>query len=228
MDVWYPAARGRLQPGLACVDCAVVPATGTFDMPKRQSADRELQAMQVILRALNGLDGEAIQRVLDYVFGRLSSSGLPRASSVSISPPYSSAPTAAEPSAKPAPSSDPAGRRVSIRDLKDQKRPNSSNQMAALVAYYLTEIEHAQDTITTEDVKKYFKQAGFALPEKINQTLPNATSAGYFDSIGEGRYRLNPVGYNLVVHALPRTQGGDTSSRRKKPSKRSKKKSKRS
>jgi hypothetical protein len=35
------------------------------------SAGRELAAISSILKALNGLDGESIQRVLDYVFGRL-------------------------------------------------------------------------------------------------------------------------------------------------------------
>ena len=38
----------------------------------KNAADRELAAIGIILKALNGLDGESIQRVLDYVFGRLS------------------------------------------------------------------------------------------------------------------------------------------------------------
>jgi hypothetical protein len=116
---------------------------------------------------------------------------------------------------------------VSIRDLKETKRPNSSNQMAALVAFYLSEVERSQDWISSDEIKKYFKQAGFALPEKISQTLPNATAAGYFDSIGEGRYRLNPVGYNLVVHALPRGTG-EPNARRKRSSKKKTAKKKRS
>jgi hypothetical protein len=42
-------------------------------MPKRvSSANRELAAINGILDAREGLDGEAIQRVLDYVFGPLS------------------------------------------------------------------------------------------------------------------------------------------------------------
>jgi hypothetical protein len=55
-------------------------------------------------------------------------------------------------------------------------------------------------------LERYFKQAGFKLPKAIKQALPNAAAAGYFDGTGGGRYRLNPVGYNLVVHALPRGQ----------------------
>jgi hypothetical protein len=38
----------------------------------KSSADHELAAISSILQALNDLDGESIQRVLDYVFGRLS------------------------------------------------------------------------------------------------------------------------------------------------------------
>jgi len=46
----------------------------------RNRADRELQAMAAILDALNGLEGESIQRVLDYVLGRLSLNRPTRAS----------------------------------------------------------------------------------------------------------------------------------------------------
>jgi hypothetical protein len=79
--------------------------------------------------------------------------------------------------------------------------------MAALVAYYLSELApdvENKHEISAADLEKYFKQAAFKLPRSIKQTLPNAAAAGYFDSAGGGRYRLNPVGYNLVVHGLPR------------------------
>ena len=42
------------------------------DSKLRSAADGELAAIGAILHALNGLDGESIQRVLDYVFSRLS------------------------------------------------------------------------------------------------------------------------------------------------------------
>ncbi|MGK2932078.1 MAG: hypothetical protein ACSLFD_04830, partial [Solirubrobacterales bacterium] len=54
---------------------------------------------------------------------------------------------------------------------------------------------------------------------RIGMTLPNATQAGYFDATGEtGKYRLNPVGYNLVVHGLP--SGAEGTSRRRPATKR--------
>jgi hypothetical protein len=173
-----------------------------MSVPQRKAkADRELDAIGAILSALNSLDGESIQRVLDYVFGRLSIArpSLPsQVSAISVL------------STPPLRDSSPSGRPVSIRDLKEEKKPNSSNQMAALVAYYLSEIasdSERKDAINASDLEKYFKQAAFKLPRTIPQALPNAAAAGYFDSIGHGLYRLNPVGYNLVVHGLPKAHG---------------------
>jgi hypothetical protein len=161
--------------------------------------DKELAAIKAILGALDGLDGDAIQRVLDYVFGRLS---IPRGARPDIFARVGDAVLVGE-----VKHTAPADRIKSIRDLKEEKRPSSANQMAALVAYYLTEIVdevERKPTITSADLEKYFKQAGFKLPKKLAMALPNAAAAGYFDSAGSGQYRLNPVGYNLVAHALPR------------------------
>jgi hypothetical protein len=35
-------------------------------------------------------------------------------------------------------------------------------------------------------------------------TLVNAKDAGYLEALGDGNYRLNPVGYNLIAHVLGR------------------------
>jgi len=101
------------------------------------------------------------------------------------------------------------GRALDVKDiktLKQEKGPKSANQMAAVVAYYLSELSPAAErkqAITKEDITKFFKQAGFPLPQRPEATLKNARNAGYFDPAGEGSYKLNPVGYNLVVHGLP-------------------------
>lgn len=172
--------------------------------------------MGAIMSALDGLDGESIQRVLDYVLGRLSL-GRPAGGARLFAPSVqSSAPT---------PAGDGPKKVHSIRDLKEEKQPESANQMAALVAYYLSELapeDSMKSEISSADIEKYFKQAAFKLPGAIHKTLPNATAAGYFDSLQGGRYRLNPVGYNLVVHALPRS--GSTVTTRAKPKSKAKKK----
>jgi hypothetical protein len=176
-------------------------------MTKRNtSADKELAAIGAILSALEKLDGESIQRVLDYVFGRLS---LGERTPVTSTAPVSHA------QAREA-DVELSGRRPSIRDLKNEKQPESSNQMAALVAYYLSEIaprEERKESINTTDLEKYFKQAAFRLPKSLAKTLSNAAAAGYLDAVGNGYYKLNAVGYNLVVHGLPRAHATPKSAR---------------
>lgn len=172
-------------------------------------ADRELTAISAILKALDGLDGESMQRVLDYVFSRLS---IARPSSVG-----SGILTAAAPQISAA-GTVSAPRQVSIKDLKDEKQPDSSNQMAAIVAYYLSELapdNERKPTVTAQDIERYFKQARFNLPKKINMALVNAAAAGYFDAVGNGAYKLNPVGYNLVAHGLPRDASKGSQRRRR-------------
>jgi hypothetical protein len=179
----------------------------------KNSADRELSAISSILQALDGLDGESIQRVLDYVFGRLSISAPRRTATVATT----TSPVLSAESGHV--------RRHSIRDLKEEKKPESSNQMAALVAYYLSEVadgEERKDAINSADLEKYFKQAGFKLPKSVPSTLPNAAAAGYFDAAGSGLYRLNAVGYNLVVHGLPRGNISPAKRQRQKSKKKSK------
>lgn len=102
------------------------------------------------------------------------------------------------------------GRQIDIRSLKTEKNPDSAKQMACLVAYYLQELAPKDDrkqTISTQDVEKYFKQAGFKLPKRLEQILVDAKASGYFESVGRGEYKLNAVGYNLVVHGLPAKKG---------------------
>jgi len=165
--------------------------------PRRGGSDPELGAIDVILDALSGLEGESIQRVLDYVIGRLS---LGRPTTIVSGGIVGTGTIQSAGSVQ-------SGRQISIRDLKDEKDPTSANQMAAVVAYYLSEIapqDERKDAINTGDLQKYFKQAGFKLPKALANSLTNAAAAGYFDATGSGMYRLNPVGYNLVAHGLPR------------------------
>jgi hypothetical protein len=95
---------------------------------------------------------------------------------------------------------------LDIRALKDQKKPSSARQMACLVAYYLHEHapkEDRKESITSADIEKYFKQAGYKLPEKLEQLLADSKRSGYFESSSRGAYKLTRVGYNLVAHSLP-------------------------
>ena len=171
------------------------------------AVDKEIAAIKAVLSALEPLSAEARSSVLEYTLKRLS---------IQIQ---------ATPSLQQETSMGPGVGAVRqeqpqhIEQLKDTKKPRSGNEMAALVAYYLAEVVPStdrKDLVSTEDMRRYFKIAKFPLPRQPRVLLANAKAAGYFDQAGDGEYRLNPVGYNLVVHAMPRGSGSTSKKRRKK------------
>lgn len=192
-------------------------------------SDSELNAIRAVLSALVPLKREGRTRVLDYVLGRLGMT-----EPVTQQPPASGIPLPMDAvlrravdvsdslSTRPAQTED-------IRTLTKEKSPHSANEMAALVAYYVSELApepYRKTTISADDIKSYFKQAPFKLPSSPKQTLVNAKNSGYLESAGTGQYRLNPVGYNLVVHSLP-TEAARKSRSRKASTKKFSRKGKR-
>lgn len=170
-----------------------------------QGSDPELNAIQIILSALEPLDDEARQRVFNYVLQRTKLSAVTNFSNITDSLDAKSNLSNAQPEAIQS----SVATITDVRTLKNQKNPRSANEMAALIGYYLAElapVDERKSSIDRSDIEKYFKQAGFALPKIAKQTLINAARAGYLDSAGDGKYKLNPVGYNLVVHGLPSKQ----------------------
>jgi hypothetical protein len=159
--------------------------------------DKELEAISSIIDLLRPLNAEAKSRVLEYVLKRLNMEPIHAAQQSSIEsitiPHHGTAPTVTD-----------------IRALTAEKQPRSANEMVALVAYYVSELAPEGErsrTINVEMVRKYFKMARFPMPRAPQSALPNAQAAGYLESVSRGEYRLNPVGYNLVVHGLPRSSG---------------------
>jgi len=164
-----------------------------------QDGDDELKAMNAVVAALKPLRDDERRRVLEYVLGRFGA--------VPLQPPltFAAAPGSVPVSVRPSESPTDSRRIHDIRSLKEAKLPRSANEMAALVAYYVSELAPAgerRNEINKADIERYFKSAGFALPADANFTLVNAKNAGYLDSTGTGLYKLNPVGYNLVVHRM--------------------------
>lgn len=159
--------------------------------------DAELRVMETILSALRSLDDDARLRVVDYVLQRI---GL-------RSPSESQTPTQRR-------RLPPDGGQQSlvvasymdIKSLTQVKSPRSANEMAAIVAYYLLELapdEERKETISKEDIERYFVQAGYRLPKATRFTLPNAAAANYLDPVSRGQYKLSPDGFNLVAHVMP-------------------------
>jgi len=170
--------------------------------PKEAAADLEVSAIRAVLAALEPLNADARERVIGFVFHRLgvSWSGTP------LSTPQTR--TRAEPPTSISPVGRGSELRAGdIRSLREQKRPRSAIEMTALVAYYLENMAppgERKGEFSGTDLVRYFKQAAFPLPKSSHMTLVHTKNAGYIDGAGRGLYRLNPVGHNLVAHALPR------------------------
>ncbi|MBA7636381.1 hypothetical protein ES703_43999 [subsurface metagenome] len=182
----------------------------------------ELKAIETIINVLRPLDKTTQQRVLQYAMKHL---GL-QAEQADQLPPALDRNIGAQVEQL---TQRLQKKVVDIRTLRDQKQPSSDNEMAAIVAYYLSELapeKSRKNTIGPGDIRTYFNQAGHPLPQRADVTLPNAKAAGYFESVGYGKYQLNPVGHNLVVHGLPRAKGESiTTFPRKKRKKKKKAKS---
>ena len=167
------------------------------------------QAIDQIIGALEPLDENSRQTVLMAVTSHLGLSSTVQ-QEVSLSNAENKQPASAAKTESPA-SSIPQKPipKVDIRSLKEDKQPDSANQMACLVGYYLQELApegEQQDTFSPSDADKYFKQAGYPLPSDIGQVLRDSKKAGYLESVSRGTYKLNAVGYNLVAHRLPKNK----------------------
>lgn len=171
------------------------------------------QAIDQILEALGGLEPAARTTVLNAVTSHL---GLAKSNSTAFSgansTPQSQTPAAVPPLAPSGASSASLPSAVDIRTFRHQKKPESANQMACVVAFYLQELapgDQKSETLKTADLEKYFKQAGYPLPQDVSQVLRDSKRAGYFESASRGAYKLNAVGYNLVAHKLPKSSGAE-------------------
>jgi hypothetical protein len=180
------------------------------------NVDKEIEAIGTLLKALEPLDPKARQSVLNYVMRRLDIL-LPTTQGGALPPDSSLLP----PGEPPVITQEPTGQ-VHIKDLVRDKKPKSAIEMATLVAYYLSHNapqNERKQTINNKDIETYFKIGEFRLPSKPKFTLVNTKGAGYLDAVGDGEYKLNPVGYNLVVHSMPKTsERGASRSQRNKPS----------
>jgi hypothetical protein len=167
----------------------------------RRNLTDELGAIKAVADALEPLDEFARRHVIVYVVEALGIEFSTSNSKPTVEPKLVTEPLVSN---MLAPGEGPE--RLDIRSLREQKQPRSANEMAALVAYYLSELvspDEQRQVVTSPDIEKYFKQANYRLPGRVSQTLPDAARAGYFDLISRGQYKLNPVGYNLVAHGMP-------------------------
>ena len=166
-----------------------------------ETIDKEIEAIKKLLLALEPLESHVRESVLGYVCKRLNIKVFIKTETGGSGEPQQDLKSKEQSSLLA------GGKKIHIKNLKEEKKPKSAIEMAVLVAYYISHLAAEKDrreTLTTKDLETYFKIAGFKLPKEISFTLSNAKKAGYLDSAGKGKYELNPVGYNLVVHSLPR------------------------
>ena len=165
--------------------------------------DKELQAISAVMKALSELDATQQKSALEYVTSRLGVK-LPKMDpGGSMSLKIDKDDEGELPRAK-------EGEMVDIRALKDEKKPKSAIQMAVLVAYYLARVaptDQRMDSIGTAEIDKYFDQAKYPLPKNSGVLLGDAKRAGYLESTERGKYKLNPVGYNLAAHNMGGNNG---------------------
>jgi hypothetical protein len=113
-----------------------------------------------------------------------------------------------------------------IRSFIEAKNPRTDTQLVAVVAYFhrfVAPESQRRDSIGKDDVLTACRLAQRARPSRIDQTMVNAFTAGYFDRAERGQYRLNSVGENLVAVALPGSPGSESLAPVKKRSKSRKK-----
>jgi hypothetical protein len=180
---------------------------------EEKKIDKEIEAISTISNVLQSLEDSEKQRVLEYILKRFN---IRLSSIASHSPQYHiTSPDQQTSSEQLLP------KVTHIEQLKELKKPKTAIEMAAIVAYFLSEMVPLQEkkaTVTTRDMETFFKIANYPLPTAPQQLLGNAKNAGYFDLVSTGEYKLNAIGYNLVAHNLPRGEGSKQKKIRKKPS----------
>ena len=97
------------------------------------SQDSELKAIEVVVAALKPLGEEERRRVLEYVLGRFGVMQTRPANPPPGSDQFGIGNVPTPPHALTSPAAV-----LDIRSLKEAKAPRSANEMAALVAYYVS------------------------------------------------------------------------------------------
>ena len=176
--------------------------------------DQEIEAIKTILTSLEPLDDLVRKNVLDYILKRI------KFDYSVIESEVQSSKFSGNYVQEASPTSEPEVKEIHIKQFKETKRPRSAIEMASIVAYYLqyhAEADDKKDKVGTADLDTQFKIADYPLQKgDMKFLLVNTKNAGYFDSVGNGEYKLNAVGYNLIKHNLPRKDGKATTKRPRK------------
>lgn len=183
----------------------------------------DFMAAEEIKAILHGRDKLEQERIIRWVTESLGLVGSP-----SIGVGASALPTALSvtPPAHAQPLGAPLQRLRDIKTFVKEKNPKNDVQFAAVAAYfYRFECSQAErkETIVPKDLDEAGRQARGYSFKNARQTLNNGVMLGYFDRAGDGAYKVNAVGENLVAMTLPRVEANGGRHRRAKKKVRAKK-----
>lgn len=147
--------------------------------------DRELQAMAATLKALEPLETDEQQRVLDWLAAKLSLQAAPLSDE-------------SDTSGRNKPTSEGLG---TIKTFLKDKNPADDVSRAAALAYYLT---HASGVATYKTADLTRARIDAALSNfNMSRAVSNAQRAGYLTTAGKrGVYQITSSGES-VVEAMP-------------------------
>lgn len=163
----------------------------------------DFMAAEEIKAILHGRDKIEQERIIRWVTESLGLVGNPGLGVSTVAPP--TVVSATSPSLVQ-PLGIPLQRSKDIKTFAKEKNPKSDVQFAAVAAYfYRFECSQAErkETIVPKDLDEAGRQARGYSFKNARQTLNNGVMLGYFDRAGDGAFKLNAVGENLVAMTLP-------------------------
>ena len=116
-----------------------------------------------------------------------------------------------------------------IRSFSGDKKPTSDVQFAVVATFYYhfkAKPEEQKSSINKDQLIEACRHADWKILPNPKATLDNAVSKGYMDRAGDGQFRLNSVGENLVRKVLPGAPERASAKSKKRASVKNTKKSK--
>lgn len=167
----------------------------------------DFMAAEEIKAILHGRDKIEQERIIRWVAESLGLAGSPSILAGTAAPP---AAALAVPPAYAQPLGAPLQRSKDIKTFVNERNPKSDVQFAAVAAYFYrfeSSPGERKEVILPKDLDEAGRQArGYSFKD-ARKTLNNAVMLGYFDRAGDGQFKLNAVGENLVAMTLPGTDG---------------------
>jgi len=180
-------------------------------------------AAEEIKAILHGKDKIEQERIILWVAESLGLAGSPSILAGTAAPP------AAAPAVLPAyaqPLGAPLQRSKDIKTFVNERNPKSDVQFAAVAAYFYrfeSSPGERKEILVPKELDEAGRQArGYSFKD-ARKTLNNAVALGYFDRAGDGQFKLNAVGENLVAMTLPGTGGEVNGGNARRATKRKKK-----